>query len=75
MDNSDIVRMANQIADFHKPYPHDEAVSGVAEHIRMFWEPRMRKALSGLLDSGGEGLSPLAIEGASIALARSVKVA
>lgn len=75
MDNSDIVRMANQIADFHKPYPHDEAVASVAEHIRMFWEPRMRKALSGILEAGGEGLNPLAVEGANIALARARTVA
>lgn len=70
MDNSDIVRMANQIADFHKPYPHDEAVAGIAEHIRLFWEPRMRKALAELLDNGAQGLNALAQEGAGTALGR-----
>ena len=75
MDNSDIVRMANQIADFHKPYPHDEAVAGIAEHIRLFWEPRMRSALCRILDAGGEALNPLAVEGANQALGRSVNAA
>lgn len=70
MDDSDIVRMANQIAEFHKPYPHDEAVKGIAEHISMFWEPRMRKALTRILDAGGESLDKLAIEAAKSALGR-----
>ena len=70
MDDSDIVRMANQIAEFHKPYPHDEAVAGIAEHIRLFWEPRMRKALTKVLDAGGGSLDTLAIEGANSALGR-----
>ena len=64
MDDSDIVRMANQIAEFHKPYPRDEAVAGISEHIRLFWEPRMRLKLKQLLDIGGAGLSNLALEGA-----------
>ena len=68
MDDSEIVRMANQIADFHKPYPHDEAVAGIAEHIRLFWEPRMRKALTRVLDAGGQSLDKLAIDGAKAAL-------
>lgn len=69
MDDSDIVRMANQIAEFHKPYPHDEAVAGIAEHIRLFWEPRMRKALTRVLNGGETGLSDLARQGAATALA------
>lgn len=67
MDDSDIVRMANQIAEFHKPYPRDEAVAGISEHIRLFWEPRMRLKLKQLLDIGGAGLSNLALEGAQAA--------
>ena len=34
-----------------------------AEHIRKFWEPRMRSALlAHVADQGGEGLSPLVID-------------
>ena len=68
MDTTDLVRMANQIADFYKPYPRDEAVAGVAEHIRSFWEPRMRKGLSELVTSGGADLNDLALAGAKSAL-------
>jgi formate dehydrogenase subunit delta len=68
MDTTDLVRMANQIADFYKPYPHEEAVAGVAEHIRSFWEPRMRKALSEIVAGGGKELDELALAGARSAL-------
>ena len=56
MDTRDMVRMANQIAGFFNGYEHEQAVKDAAEHINKFWEPRMRKALFALLDSGGEGL-------------------
>lgn len=64
MTNEDIVRMLNQIADFYGAYPRDEAVAGIGEHIRDFWDPRMRAALKIYLSAGGEHLSPLALAGA-----------
>jgi len=33
-------------------------VPGIAEHIRKFWDPRMRKAIFAHLDNGGAGLDP-----------------
>ena len=70
MDDNDTVRMVNQIADFFRPYPKDEAVAGIAEHIRAFWEPRMRAKLAEALAAGGAGLSELAVSGAKEALAQ-----
>jgi formate dehydrogenase subunit delta len=32
--------------------------AGIAEHIRKFWDPRMRKAIFAHLDAGGIGLDP-----------------
>jgi formate dehydrogenase subunit delta len=64
MDTTDIVRMANQIAAFFKAYPHDEAVAGVATHIKDFWEPRMKKALAAHVAAGGTGLEPMVLEAA-----------
>ncbi len=58
----DLIRMANQIAGFHAPYPHDEALAGTKQHIKDFWEPRMRRAFDALITKGGTGLSPLALE-------------
>ena len=34
------------------------AVPGIADHIKKFWDPRMRKAIFAHLDSGGTGLDP-----------------
>jgi formate dehydrogenase subunit delta len=75
MTESDIVRMANQIAAFFRAYPQEEAVAGVAKHIRDFWEPRMREALARHLAAGGEGLDPVAREGAERALADEARAA
>lgn len=59
-----LVRMANQIATFFASQPGDAQAAEVAGHLRAFWEPRMVRALLQHLDEGGEGLSPLAREGA-----------
>lgn len=60
MDAENLVRMANRIADFFAAMPDpDEAVDGVATHLRRFWEPRMRAELLAHLDAGGAGLHPL----------------
>lgn len=60
--DADLIRMANQIADFFDVYPHDQAVNGVKAHIEQFWEPRMRDSFDAIVDRGGEGLRPLALE-------------
>ena len=64
MSADKITRMANQIATFMASKPHAEGVTGLAQHINDFWEPRMRRQLFALLDAGGAGLSPLVIEAA-----------
>jgi formate dehydrogenase subunit delta len=56
-----LVRMANQIADFFHSKPREEGISGVAEHINKFWEPRMRRQLFAMLDAGGEGFNELVV--------------
>jgi formate dehydrogenase subunit delta len=53
-----LVRMANQIGAFFRTQGHDKAVPGTAEHIRKFWDPRMRAAILAHLDAGGAGLDP-----------------
>jgi formate dehydrogenase subunit delta len=58
----DIVRMANQIADFFKAYSHEVAVKETATHIRNFWDPRMRRQLFEHLAAGGQGLCDIALE-------------
>ena len=57
--------MANGIGHFFDAFPdHQEALDGVASHIRKFWEPRMRRQIYAHLDGprGGAGLSDLVRE-------------
>ena len=64
MNSQDLVRMANQIADYYQSYPQDEAVAGIAAHIRSFWDPRMRETLDAQVRAGGAGLKPLVLAAA-----------
>jgi formate dehydrogenase subunit delta len=73
METRDMVRMANQIGDFFKSYPEQEALDGIAEHINKFWEPRMRKIFFAHVDAGGKDFS--AIVKKSIPLIKRPKVA
>ena len=51
MDNQTLIDMANRIGDFFDSMPdREEALTGIADHIRRFWEPRMRRALLAALD-------------------------
>lgn len=60
MQDDDLIRMANQIAAFYTPYTEEEAVTGIADHIAKFWEPRMRKQLLGIAEKA-KGLDPLVL--------------
>jgi formate dehydrogenase subunit delta len=51
MDNQSLIDMANRIGEFFDSMPdREEALTGVADHIHRFWEPRMRRALLATLD-------------------------
>jgi formate dehydrogenase subunit delta len=63
MSVESLVRMANDIGHFFAAEPRRaDAVSGIASHIRRFWDPRMRRQIIGHLETGGEGLEELARE-------------
>ena len=70
-----LVYMANQIGKFFQSQGHDKEVVGVAEHIRKFWDPRMRKAIFAHLDAGGAGLDPNVREALNSLKAASAKTA
>jgi formate dehydrogenase subunit delta len=53
-----LIYMANQIGRFFQSQGHDKAVPGIAEHIKKFWDPRMKRAIFAHLDAGGVGLVP-----------------
>lgn len=53
-----LVYMANQIGTFFRSQGEGKAAAGTAEHIRKFWDPRMRSAILAHLEAGGAGLNP-----------------
>jgi formate dehydrogenase subunit delta len=57
-----MIHRANQIALFFASYPHEEAVAGVAEHLKKYWERRMRDQIVTYVAQGGKGLHELALE-------------
>ena len=54
--------MANQIGKFFAHQKHDQAVASIEDHIRKFWDPRMRSAIIASLDDQQTGLDPLVKE-------------
>jgi formate dehydrogenase subunit delta len=64
MDGEKLIHMANQIGTFFAAMPdRDEAVDGVATHLKKFWEPRMRRKILAVLDTPeGASLEPLVAE-------------
>ena len=63
MSPETLIRMANQIAAFFKAQGPETAPAAIAEHLRLFWDPRMRNAIIELdADGMATGLDPLAAE-------------
>jgi len=65
MDIHHLVKMANSIGDFFESEPdRAKAAKGVADHIRSFWDPRMRREIFTHIDqASGEGLKDLVLTG------------
>jgi formate dehydrogenase subunit delta len=50
--------MANQIGKFFESQKHAEPAKGIADHLALFWDPRMRAKIIDHLEHGGAGLDP-----------------
>jgi formate dehydrogenase subunit delta len=59
-----LVHRANQISRFFATQP--EGAAGVAQHLRLFWDPSMRAEIIAWRAAGGEGLETLAAEGVDL---------
>ena len=55
-----LVYMANQIGKFFASSGAGAGRAGTADHIKKFWDPRMRAAILAHLEAGGQGLDPVA---------------
>ena len=66
MNIDNLVEMANDIGSYFKAEPdHEEAVSGVFNHINRFWEIRMQRQIVEYLEAGGKDLDPISAEAVS----------
>lgn len=62
MDIKILVNMANRIGEFFSSMPdREEALEGIATHLRNYWEPRMRLQLLTYADrpTSDSGLSEI----------------
>lgn len=67
MNIEHLSQMVNDIANYFAAEPdHAAGVNSVADHLRKFWDPVMRKQIIEHLHNGGEGLEPMAREAVQI---------
>ena len=64
-----LVMMANQIARNLAIQGEDIAIEATADHIRKFWDPRMRAMIAKHVAAGGKGLDPIAARALELNLA------
>lgn len=58
MSPEKLAYMANQIGKFFAHQPHDQAVASIEDHIRKFWDPRMRREIVARIDDSHITLDP-----------------
>ena len=63
MNVEHLADMANRIGQFFAAYPdRDEGADGIAQHIGLYWEPRMRRQIYALLEGAeADRLQPLVV--------------
>jgi formate dehydrogenase subunit delta len=65
--------MANDIGAYFAGYSdRGEAVEEIANHLRNFWEARMRAEIVDYVENGGNDLSPLVRDAVSFIATESV---
>lgn len=60
MSPDKLVMMANQIAAFFATQPGTDQADRVAQHLKDFWDPRMRAQIAALPEAQAQALLPLA---------------
>jgi formate dehydrogenase subunit delta len=71
-DNSNLIKMANNIGSFFKSEPDRElGIQGIEQHISNFWEPRMRRQIIAYVQGGGLELMDIVAEAVKHIAARA----
>lgn len=60
------VSLINKVVVHFGYLPTEQAVSAVADHVRKFWDPRMKRRLFELVDSEADDLEPVALAAAAL---------
>jgi formate dehydrogenase subunit delta len=60
------IRLINKIVVHFAYLPTEEAVTEVANHVRRFWDPRMKRRLFELVDSETKDFEPVAVAAAAL---------
>ncbi|CAN5340689.1 formate dehydrogenase subunit delta [soil metagenome] len=55
------IRLINKVVVHFGYLPTEQAVTQVADHVRKFWDPRMKRRLFDLVDAGAGELEPVAL--------------
>jgi formate dehydrogenase subunit delta len=66
MDPQHLVDMVNEIAAFFTGEDPKNAAENVANHLRRYWDPRMRRQIVEHASTGGDGLSQVARAGVAL---------
>jgi formate dehydrogenase subunit delta len=64
MDIQQLIKMANNIASFFESEPDvTKGAKSVADHLKNFWDPRMRREILRYAnEQGGKGLKGIVLE-------------
>jgi formate dehydrogenase subunit delta len=65
-----LLHMANQIGKFFASQPHSDAPAAIADHLRKFWDPRMRREIVAYLERGGDGFDSVVREAVQLLAAQ-----
>jgi formate dehydrogenase subunit delta len=60
------IRLINDIAVHFRYLPTEQATAAVADHVRRFWDPRMKCRLIELVTAKTERLDPVAVAAAAL---------
>ena len=60
------IRLINKIVVHFAYLPPEQAVAEVANHVRRFWDPRMKRRLSELVDLQTKDFEPVAVAAAAL---------
>jgi formate dehydrogenase subunit delta len=60
------IRLINQVVIHFGYLPTERAATEVADHVRKFWDPRMKRRLFELVDSEASDFEPVALAAAAL---------